>query len=93
MAAVEKSSPTIMLRLFTRSASTPPIIERMTIGAKEQAVTTPNSVEEPVSRNKYNGRANRKMALPKREMIWPITTRVKSRLKSYVCIKHLHDYI
>ena len=81
MAAVEKSSPTIMLRLFTRSASTPPTIERMTIGAKEQAVTIPNSVEDPVSRNKYSGRANRKMALPKREMIWPITTRVKSAKK------------
>ena len=24
------------------------------------------------------------------EMIWPITTRVKSRLKSFVCIKYLH---
>lgn len=66
MAAVEKSSPTIMLRLFTRSASTPPTIERMTIGAKEQAVTTPNSVDEPVSLNRYSGKANRKMALPEK---------------------------
>ena len=65
MAAVEKSSPTIMLRLFTRSASTPPTIERMTIGAKEQAVTTPNSVEQPVSRSRYSGKAKRKMALLK----------------------------
>ena len=65
IAAVEKSSPTIISRLFTRSANTPPTIEGITIGAKEQAVTTPNSVEEPVSRNRYSGKANRKMALPK----------------------------
>src|SRR5699024_3509833 len=90
MAAVEKSNPNKMSRLLTRSANTPPTSERMTIGAKEQAVTTPNSVDEPVSLNRYSGKANRKMALPKREMIWPITTRVKSRLKSFVCIKYLH---
>ena len=29
----------------------------MTIGAKEQAVTTPNSVDEPVSLNRYSGKA------------------------------------
>ena len=45
---------------------------------------------QPVSRNRYSGKANRKIALPKREIIWPITTRVKSRLKSFVCIKYLH---
>ena len=63
IAAVEKSSPTIMSRLFTRSASTPPTIERITIGAKEQAVTTPNNVDDPVSRNRYSGKAKRKIAL------------------------------
>ena len=35
-----------------RSANTPPIIDKITIGANEQAVTTPNRVDEPVSLNK-----------------------------------------
>lgn len=62
----------------------PPTIDKTTIGKNEQAVTSPKRVEEPVSFKRYYGRAKRKIALPKRDIICPITTRVKSRLKSFV---------
>ena len=52
---MEKSSPTMMFRLFTRSARTPPAMERITIGAKEQAVTTPNRAGDPVLAQKIQG--------------------------------------
>ena len=50
--AVEKSRITMILRLFIRSANTPPARERRIIGIKEQAVTAPNREEEPVSLSK-----------------------------------------
>ena len=77
--AVEKSSATMIFRLFTRSATTPPMGEHSTAGRNAAAPTAPNSPADPVCRSRYSGNAKRKMALPKREMICPMTTRVKSR--------------
>ena len=47
---------------------------------KAAAPTAPSRAGDPVCRSRYRGRAKRRMALPNREMICPITTRVKSRL-------------
>jgi hypothetical protein len=47
-AAAEKSSTTMMLRLFTLSATIPPTGESTTMGRKLPAETSPSSVGEPV---------------------------------------------
>ena len=69
MPAVEKSRNTMMFRLFTRSANTPPSRERRIIGRREQAVTMPNRADDPVSRSKKSGKEKRRIALPNRETI------------------------
>ena len=87
--ATPKSIATMILRLLARSASTPPSSERTIIGANESALTPPKSAAEPVARKRWSGRAKRRMALPKREMIWPRSTMMKSRWRSVflgVCI-------
>ena len=67
--AVRKSKQTIIFRLFKRSASTPPKSDNTIMGKKEQAVTMPNKVDEPVSFNKYNGKEKRRIALPNSDTI------------------------
>ncbi len=76
---LEKSSATMMFRLFTRSATTPPMGEHSTAGINAAAPTAPNRAGDCVCRSRYSGRAKRRMALPNREMTCPMTTRVKSR--------------
>ena len=46
--AVKKSSITIIFRLFTRSATIPPTGDNTIAGINAQAVTVPNSAEDPV---------------------------------------------
>ncbi len=75
---MRKSSATIIFRLLTLSATIPPTGDSSTMGRKAQAVTAPYSAEEPVLFNRYSGSAKRSAALPNREIIWPMTTSVKS---------------
>ena len=84
-AAVVKSSITIMFLLLTLSAIIPPTGDSRMDGIKAQAVTAPYRAEEPVRFRRYKGNANLTVALPKREMIWPMTTRVKSFVNSFSC--------
>ena len=56
----------------------PPIGESRIEGRKAHAVTVPYSAEEPVRFNKYKGNANRNVAFPNKEMICPMTTKIKS---------------
>ena len=77
-AAVKKSSSTMIFLLFTRSARIPPTGDSSRAGRKAHAVTVPYRAEEPVRFNRYSGSANRMVALPNRDIIWPMTTRVKS---------------
>ena len=50
-----------------------------TMGTNAAAEHRPNRLREPVMSSRYSGRTNRSTALPSREMICPITTKVKSR--------------
>ncbi len=77
-AAVKKSSMTMTFLLFTRSATMPPTGESRIAGMIAHAVTVPKTADDPVSFKRYSGSANRRAALPNREMICPITTNVKS---------------
>ena len=52
-------------------------------GTKAQAVTVPYRADDPVRFNRYRGSANRMVALPNREIIWPMTTNVKSFENSF----------
>ena len=76
----------MILRLLILSAIMPPTGETRTEGIKAQAVTVPKSAAEPVRFIRYSGSANRIVALPNSEIIWPITTSVKSLVKSFLFI-------
>ena len=78
---VKKSSATIIRCRGSRSASTPPRGERRTVGTMARARMLPNTAAEPVRESTCRDREKRRMALPNREMIWPMTIRVKSRRK------------
>ncbi len=78
-AQVKKSNTTMILCLWRRSATTPPRGVSTTMGTNAAAEHRPNRLREPVTSSRYSGRTNRSTALPSREMICPITTKVKSR--------------
>ena len=82
-AAVKKSSATMIFLLFTLSATMPPMGDSKMAGTKAQAVTVPYRADDPVRFSRYRGSANRMVALPNRETIWPITTSVKSLENSF----------
>ena len=67
----------MMLRLLMRSATTPPIGDITSIGIKEKVDTNPYKAAEPVIFNRWSGKTKRRTLLPNREIIWPITTKIK----------------
>ena len=81
--AVVKSSAAIIRFLLTRSAKIPPKGENSTVGTMEIAEITPNKAAEPVKSSTAMDSANRRAALPNREIICPATIRVKSLPKSF----------
>ena len=81
--AVVKSRATMMFRRFIRSAMMPPTGESRTVGIMETARMVPKAAAEPVRSSTYMDRAKRRMALPNREMIWPMIIRLKFRWNSF----------